>query len=356
MSENVTYIPERYFYPQQVMSLIEASPRLKDWTHTAHRLDLVKPEYVPEGRLWAVLDTGFDSSWLGDVKVVSQWDCTGGRDAEERIWDGNGHGTACASIFAAQTNDLGIIGTAPGTPLYMIRVLYPNGTGSTSDLAKGIRRAVRLGVEGMSISIGFQANDSNVCEAIREAREQNIHVICANGNDGPRYDSVDWPARCNGSIGVGSVGKTMKPSGFASRGPGSLIWWGGEQVLSLLPRNQIGYLSGTSMSAPGYAGLVARLEHQYDTLTPAEQAKFGPLDPLDFIETINQFSLVTGHQSGAIDACEVMVKFRAMLDTVRDDQKFPPDTIRDWSIFYQSSDDAGEETIILKKPKTKPVG
>src|SRR3990172_849061 len=48
--------------------------------------------------------------------------------------DGNGHGTHAAGTIAARDDSAGVVGVAPGAPIWSVRVLDSSGGGSTSSL------------------------------------------------------------------------------------------------------------------------------------------------------------------------------------------------------------------------------
>ena len=71
--------------------------------------------------------------------------------------DGNGHGTHCAGITGALTNNsVGIAGVAPQTSIYAVRVLDNQGSGTLDAVAQGIREAADSGAKVISLSLGAQ--------------------------------------------------------------------------------------------------------------------------------------------------------------------------------------------------------
>lgn len=81
----------------------------------------------------AILDTGIQPD-QPDLNVAGGVDCARGAG-----WaDANGHGTIVAGVAAARDNAIGVVGVAPGAPLWGVRVLDRTGVGSTSTLLCGI--------------------------------------------------------------------------------------------------------------------------------------------------------------------------------------------------------------------------
>lgn len=70
----------------------------------------------------AVIDSGIDASHP-DLNVRGGVDCSSGSPSEVTPTDDVGHGTLVAGVIGARDNDLGVIGAAPGAPLWSIRVV-----------------------------------------------------------------------------------------------------------------------------------------------------------------------------------------------------------------------------------------
>ncbi len=75
----------------------------------------------------AVIDSGVDGSHP-DLNIRGGIDCTTGQPVKVTPVDVMGHGTAVAGIIGARNNGSGIIGTAPGTPIWSVRVVADTGT------------------------------------------------------------------------------------------------------------------------------------------------------------------------------------------------------------------------------------
>ncbi|WP_354241880.1 S8 family serine peptidase [Arthrobacter sp. UYEF20] len=71
----------------------------------------------------AVIDSGIDGTHP-DLNVRGGIDCSSGTPVKVVTpIDVMGHGTAVAGVIGARNNNIGIIGTAPGTPLWSVRVV-----------------------------------------------------------------------------------------------------------------------------------------------------------------------------------------------------------------------------------------
>jgi subtilisin len=133
----------------------------------------------------AVLDTGLDLP-NGDLNAVSGLNCVKpGTPAQ----DDNGHGTHVAGTLAARNNGAGVVGVAPGTRLYAVKVLGSKATGTLSQILCGIdwvtRNAAQLNIRVANMSLsGTGANDNNCGQS--NADPQHL-AICASTAAGISY-------------------------------------------------------------------------------------------------------------------------------------------------------------------------
>ena len=58
-----------------------------------------------------------------DLNVKGGVDCQSGSPVDVTPVDVMGHGTFVAGVIGARNNRFGVIGTAPGTPLWSVRVV-----------------------------------------------------------------------------------------------------------------------------------------------------------------------------------------------------------------------------------------
>lgn len=112
-------------------------------------------------------------------------------DGDRIPLDRNGHGThVAATIIERAGNRRAVTGLADGLRLMPVRVLAGDGSGTASDVARGIRWAARKGatVINLSLEFGRGFNDCgglrSVCRAIRKARSSGALVVAAAGNAG----------------------------------------------------------------------------------------------------------------------------------------------------------------------------
>ena len=251
-----------------------------------------------DGVTIAIVDSGID---LGHEdlsgKVVAQTSCIGtGGDSGKcsgSAQDDNGHGTHVAGIAAATTdNHRGVAGVAPDAKLLVVRVLTNtcgndgcSATGTSGDVAAGIRWAADHGADIINLSLGGGTLQGALgcafCDAIDYAWSKGVISVIAAGNDSllpagfgnepavvvtatTRDDarasysnassgilqSARWPVSAPG--GEGETDKADCATGGTPKGVLSTYWISGHQ-------NEYACLAGTSMAAPHVSGVLALL-------------------------------------------------------------------------------------------------
>jgi thermitase len=97
--------------------------------------------------------------------------------------DEEGHGTHVAGIIGAVgNNNKGISGVCKTAKIMSVRVLGQDG-GSNISVANGIRFAVRNGAKVINMSLGGQNYSSDINNALNLARDHDVSVIVAAGNE-----------------------------------------------------------------------------------------------------------------------------------------------------------------------------
>lgn len=231
--------------------------------------------------LLAVIDTGVDYNHAAlapnSVKGFDFRD----NDADPMDLTGAqnpGHGTHCAGIIGATgLVDGGIQGISPEVSIMPIRFLGADGSGDLDNGIKAIDYAIEHKVSVISASWGAAvpaAEAQPLVEAVKRADAAGIIFVAAAANDGKNNDQVSmYPTNANtpNMIAVAASNSSDAKPYWSNYGKAMVsLAAPGDAIMSTLPGNKYGNLSGTSMATPLVAGLVAFLRAQDPTLTGAE--------------------------------------------------------------------------------------
>ncbi|AOM13798.1 S8 family peptidase [Bacillus thuringiensis] len=175
--------------------------------------------------------------------------------------DGNGHGTHCAGIAAAITNNKkGMAGVAPQASIYAVRVLDNQGSGTLDNVAKGIKEAADSGVKVISLSLGAPNGGTALQQAIQYAWNKGAVIVAAAGNDGDT--TPNYPAYYDNVISVASTDQNDEKSYFSTYGNWVDVAAPGSNIYSTYKGSTYRTLSGTSMATPHVAGIAALLANK----------------------------------------------------------------------------------------------
>jgi subtilisin len=177
----------------------------------------------------AVIDTGVD---LGhpDLNAVSGKNCTTSRK-NALASDDNGHGTHVAGTIGAENDGGGVVGVAPGTRIYAVKVLNASGQGTWSQVVCGIdwvtqkARTLNIKVANMSLA-GFGLADG-LCgnligdalnRAICRSTAAGVTYVAAAGNSGEDF-SFSVPAAYPEVLTVTAMSDSDGAAGAAGGDP-----------------------------------------------------------------------------------------------------------------------------------------
>lgn len=259
-----------------------------------------------KGQVLGVVDTGINathpqfaagqvSQSLSSCAAVS-FRCANG------FADDNGHGTAVASIAAGNRTSQfsnvtaggyttlagNFIGVAPAANIVAEKVLNAAGSGYSTDVANGIKKAADAGAGVINVSITY-GNDANTVAAINYATAKGAFIVWAGGNSAQNLlnnanTSGLTQAAIQHLIFAGSVNSANAASSFTNKpGAGALVntsgakttyttrWImaPGEAILAPLTtagNSAYALWSGTSMAAPIVSGSLMLLQNAWPIL------------------------------------------------------------------------------------------
>lgn len=249
------------------------------------------PNSSSRNKIW-IIDSGIDSEHQdlrGQIGVsLSDYFIKPIGDPSDKnpFYDHWGHGTSCAGLAAAKpfnrtnnpTNDslIGMTGMSPGAKLVSLKIFGVDSLARFSWIKKAVehvgksRGAIRGDVVSMSLA-GLVNNCANygLKTQIEKLSKKGIYIVMAAGN-GPDFQGMNasgyLPACIDGekifTIGSMDLDFITTPfresfSAFSNYGGPPIDWLTpGNFVFTIFPGNRYAVMSGTSMSAPLFAGLL----------------------------------------------------------------------------------------------------
>jgi subtilisin family serine protease len=213
-----------------------------------------------------VAGNGIDDDGNGFVDDVRGWDFV---NNDSDPMDDNGHGTHVAgTIGAVGNNGIGVTGVAWTASIMPLKFLDQSGSGSLSDAIKAIQYARVNGAKIINASWGGGGFSSALQSAITQFITSGGLFVAAAGNEATNNDvTPSYPANYQGVISVGASTRTDTRASFSNYGTSVDVFAPGQSILSTLPGNRYGSLSGTSMATPQVAGALALLWGQNPTLS-----------------------------------------------------------------------------------------
>lgn len=187
--------------------------------------------------------------------------------------DCNGHGTHVAGTIAARDNSTDVVGVVPGAPVTGVKVLGCGGSGSISNIIKGVdwvtANAVKPAVANMSLGGGIS---TALDDAVRRSAASGVFYAVAAGNSGTNACNSS-PARAgagtnNGIVTTAASDRNNREASFSNFGSCVDIWAPGVDTLSTRLGGGTTRFSGTSMASPHVAGSAALVLSRTPSATP----------------------------------------------------------------------------------------
>ncbi|TRZ46077.1 S8 family peptidase [Robertkochia solimangrovi] len=195
------------------------------------------------------------------------------------------HGTHVAGIIAAvRNNGIGMDGVAKNTEIMVLRAV-PNGDEYDKDIALAIRYAVDNGAKVINGSFGksYSPHKEWVYDALKYAADHDVLFVHAAGNDSyfldeevnyPNDQENNGPEFADNVLTVGALNYEVNENlvaPFSNYGKINVdVFAPGTKIYSTVPESKYEYLQGTSMAAPGVAGVAALIRSYFPKLSASE--------------------------------------------------------------------------------------
>lgn len=258
--------------PYQVEEIIEDLTNIPQGVEMIEAPDLWERADKGKGNVVAIIDTGCQTNHPDlEGRVIDGRNFTTDYNSDpDNYLDNNGHGTHVAGTIAAIGKDNSIAGVAPECGLLILKVLTKQGSGRMDWIVDAIRYATDWTgpdgekVKAISMSLGGPQGTDELHQAIKDAVDHQICVVCAAGNEGDNQEDTDeysYPGAYNEVIQVGAVDFQRNIARFTNTNDEIDLVAPGVNILSTFPDNRYARLSGTSMSTPHVSGAIALLSN-----------------------------------------------------------------------------------------------
>ena len=248
----------------------------------------------------AILDTGVNNHPEFNGRLLQGYDFI---DNDTNPSDGNGHGTACAGISAAEgNNSVGVAGICWDCLILPVKIMSDDGFGEDTEIADGVVWSSDNDADIISMSLGGGAYVSYFDNAIDYAVNNGTIVFAASGNDDANY--ISYPSAYENCISIGALSPCNERKTYNSC-DGENFWGSnyGTGLDFVAPGVLIhttsytgGYTSnfnGTSSACPHAAGIAGLILSVDPGLSPDGIKTIMEISSVDI--GINGYDLETGH-------------------------------------------------------------
>lgn len=231
------------------------------------------------GNLWAnpgeIGGNGIDDDGNGYIDDVNGW------DAADRDNDANPpgtatnsnftHGTHCAGIVAAKTNNaIGVASIGFNISYIPVKCKLSSTSGSSIQAAmEGVQYALNTPAKVISMSWGGSSSSSVEQLVFDYAFQSGVSLIAAAGNNGNQ--TPFYPANYNNVLAIGNTASTDARSASSNYGNWIDLMAPGTNIYNCLAGSTSSYgnQTGTSMACPMVAGTAGLMLSVNPGLSPA---------------------------------------------------------------------------------------
>jgi hypothetical protein len=181
-------------------------------------------------------------------------------NAQDFSGDEQWHGTAVASVAAAPTNGVGVVGVYPRAVLRFWDAA-PGGSLTVGNEIQGIISAIQHGKGVINLSLGSESRIFVEEEAMMAAFGTGSLIVVAAGNEREQGSPIEYPASYPHILTVGATDENDAITVFSNRSPFMDLSAPGQDIPAAIPVSAFpaGYSSvdGTSFATPLTAGASA---------------------------------------------------------------------------------------------------
>lgn len=220
---------------------------------------------------------GIDDDGNGYIDDVNGWNFV---SQNGDLTDNHGHGTHIAGIVGAMAgNGKGIAGIAPQVSMMILKYYDPKvpNTDNLKNTVNSIRYAIKMGANIINYSGGGTEYSQDEKDAIEEARQKGILFVAAAGNERSNSDKNKYyPADYGLSniVSVTAIDPSTEVLASSNYGVATVdIAAPGQNILSTLPNNTYGYMTGTSQATAFVTGAAVLVMAHKENFVPEDVKK-----------------------------------------------------------------------------------
>lgn len=254
---------------------------------------------------------GLDDDANGYTDDIHGWD---GVSNDGDPLDDQYHGThVSGTIGAAGNNGAGVVGVNWNVRIMGLKFLGADGFGSTDDAVEVMNYAALMKNRGVNLKLtsnswGGAGYQQALADAIQAQANAGILFVAAAGNNNSNNDGNPfYPASYDlpNVISVAALDRQDARASFSNFGTATVdLGAPGVDVLSTMPGNSYGLLSGTSMATPHVAGVAALAWAAHPGLS-YQDVRDGILAGVDPVAALGGIS-VTGGRLNAWNTLQIL--------------------------------------------------
>ncbi len=221
---------------------------------------------------------GIDDDHNGYIDDLHGWNFVSNNP---RLDDNHGHGTHISGIIGAVGgNNKGIIGISPKVSLMILKYYDPKvpNTDNLKNTVNAIKYAIAMGANIINYSGGGTEFSQDEKNAVAEAEKQGIIFVAAAGNEKSNSDEKHfYPADYGLSniISVTAIDSSTQVLSTSNYGEKTVdLAAPGQNIISTLPDNNYGYLTGTSQATAFVTGAAVLIMAHHRDFNPIDVKKY----------------------------------------------------------------------------------